>query len=1229
MARDESKNRISANTVQGVILAEKIQNVTQNFFGTSPAASFSKGPVAETTLKEEQEAEESPDEKGLSILHLSDFHFGTMADTELWYSQLADDLKGDDLKCHKLDAVILSGDIGTNTEPGEYEAAKTFLEKLVNEFAVDRRRLVIVPGNHDLNREISRKKGYRLIDRDELKSPPKEGFFIKESDSVIRIRDEAGYKERFQSFSAFYQAVKGDPYPSDYGPQGIIHHLEEVGLLIAGFNSAWEMDYHFKYRSSICPDAVSQVLDRIRENEIYRNCLKFAVWHHPLNSHKECRIKDHGFLERLAAAGFCVCFHGHIHKPETGLFQYEEGPEGKKIKIIGAGTSGALPKDLIPGIPLQYNFIRIVGNKLAVETRCRRIINGPWEPYAIWRQPGKKDPLPRYFFELPGKVKMKPLPSKKIDPVKEEKAHTNLESEIREYCKKAEALYEKMSLAGFKTPLRVSIRIEDIYVPLRAMMDVRPIGKACFADAEEAEKKLLECRGGKEISLPQAFKETEKTKRRGIVILGDPGSGKTTHLKRILLWCLKGGLEELWLPAGMIPVFLPLRELKGVDQNLDDFIQAQLDKPNMGTPKGFGERLLKRGNLLFLLDGLDEVVDSSERKRVSRWIEGALQTLDSCRFLVTCRFAGYTEEARLNEEFFEMHMRPLKEEEARSFIHNWYRVIETACSSNPEQAEIMARTKAEDLTTKLKQPEFKARRVFELTRNPLLLTNICLVHLSRGNLPHTRAALYEECTEVLLERWRESVGIKTRFTAQTGRKTLQPAAWWMHQEQGRTKASAEELSPIIDPVLKGIDWSHGSARDFLKAVRDESGLLTGWDQEHYGFMHLGFQEYLAAREVQNKSLKDKNIFRELASHFGESWWQEVILLALALDNPAIFDDFMREVIKQPSFASQGDLLEMCLDETSEKTSRPFVELLEQAPGKDQGLWERQFMALKMVERLKDPAVDRLPDQLLTHPYGKIQTWCRSRKGEKDQEVIRAVRGGYELVRIPGGIFMMGSPKSEEGRYDDEILHEVRVSDFYMGRYPVTNEEYGRFMQENTKITPPEYWDNRKFNQPRQPVVGLSWHDANQYAQWAGLRLPTEAQWEYACRAGTKGKYYTGDTEADLDRAGWYEKNSGEKLHPVGEKEVNSFGLYDMHGNVWEWCLDSCDLDGEKGLLITDTYKDGVVDPLNTKGSGRVLRGGSWVVSAGGCRAAYRRGFDPSSRSAYIGFRLVLLPGQQG
>jgi formylglycine-generating enzyme required for sulfatase activity len=902
-------------------------------------------------------------------------------------------------------------------------------------------------------------------------------------------------------------------------------------------------------------------------------------------------------LERgLAASETCAVFVG-----QSGEGPWQQREVETVLRYQVKNREFRVIPVLLPDAPQQPELPMFLSGNTWVDFRGKDLDDGD----ALWRlQCG-------ILGQAPGDG-LTPQPAKKSEGT--------LSTEILNYYRKAEALHEKIPLAGFKTALRVPIRIEDIYVPLRAMIDDRLTGTSCFADAEDAEKSLQECRGGSEISIPDAFIAAEKRNRRGIVILGDPGSGKTTYMKRVLLWCLRGGLDALGLPHEMVPVFLPLRDLKDVTKNLDDFIQEQLSQPNLGTPAGFGKRLLQRGNLLFLLDGLDEVSETAHRMKVSRWIETALKIYHSCRFVVTCRFAGYTDAARLDADFLEMHIRPMTTEQAEAFVRNWYRIVETSHSRDCEQAEIIAQDKADKLIQRLRQPDFRARRVFELTRNPLLLTNICLVHLSRGNLPHTRAALYDECLDVLLERWRGAAGIRTQITSQTGRRVLQPVAFWLHQKEGRTRATAAELAPVIAPVLKTVGWQHGSAQAFLQTVRDESGVLTGWDQEHYGFMHLGFQEYLAAREIQNKAFRDHKLLPELALRFGESWWQEVILLMLALENPSIFVEFMREVVKLPVFEKNQNFIAMCLDDAAEKSLQPFLELLEMEAGQDQTLWKRQFIALQIVGRMDKEVLGTLMPTLRKHPSQKIRQWLREQLMHAQQNVMYAEQGGYELVFIPGGVFMMGSPETEAGHDDDESpLHEVQVADFYIGRYPVTNEEYGRFLATNPEMKEPNFWGDRNYNQPNQPVVGVSWHEAQKYAAWAGLSLPTEAQWEYACRAGTTTRYYTGDTEDDLDRAGWYTKNSGGKLHPVGAKEPNVFGLYDMHGNVWEWCQD---------WFYEDYYENSPKEnPLGpASGSHRVLRGGSRGDIPEYCRAAVRNFVAPVERLGFVGFRLLRTPG---
>ena len=804
---------------------------------------------------------------------------------------------------------------------------------------------------------------------------------------------------------------------------------------------------------------------------------------------------------------------------------------------------------------------------------------------------------------------------------------TDLNNDIRNYCKKADALHNFIPLVGFKTRLKVPIDLVKIYVPLRAILDMRSTGEACFGNAEDADTFLKDCGQGQEIPLIQAFKRARELDRTGIVILGDPGSGKTTHLKRLLLWCLRGGLEELGLPGDMIPVFLPLRELQNVSKGLEDFIQEQLNQRHLQTPAGFGRRMLERGNLLLLFDGLDEVADPGHRAEVSRWISQARTVHPTCYFVVTCRFAGYTKQVQMDAPFLEMHLRPLDKLQAETFIRNWYVIVESAWLTDKDQAKSVADEKARELIQLLGKPEFRSRKVFQLTRNPLLLTNLCLIHRDRGNLPRSRGSLYEECIEVLLELWRDAIDFSSRVDAATGKRVLQPAALWLHQEDGRTRAGADELAPAMDPVIKAVQWPHGSAGEFLAAVRDESGLLTGWGDGTYGFMHLGFQEYLAAREIRNKAFQElmdqgsSPVLEGLAAHFHESWWQEVGLLLVALDEPSLFVPFMRKLVNAPVFLSRPDLIDLCLDDAAEVSTEPFEELISAVPGKDPDFWQRQRQALELIKRIEPGKLEKLAPELKSHPDDNIRNLLKNRSMEKERGEITAPKGGYVLVRIPGDTFMMGSPETEKERDEDESpMHEVRVKGFYMGKYPVTNEEYGRFLEENSDIPEPEYWADRPFNQPKQPVVGVSWEDATAYAGWAGLELPSEAQWEYACRAKTHTRFYTGDLEEDLDRAGWYGKNSGDRLHPVGEKIPNGFGLYDMHGNVDEWMQDHWHGNYE------GAPDDGGAWVNNEKGSDREIRGGSWGNSARRCRAAYRGGDEPGARNRNLGFRLVL-PGQ--
>jgi formylglycine-generating enzyme required for sulfatase activity len=254
--------------------------------------------------------------------------------------------------------------------------------------------------------------------------------------------------------------------------------------------------------------------------------------------------------------------------------------------------------------------------------------------------------------------------------------------------------------------------------------------------------------------------------------------------------------------------------------------------------------------------------------------------------------------------------------------------------------------------------------------------------------------------------------------------------------------------------------------------------------------------------------------------------------------------------------------------------------------------------------------------LRDHPSMKSQRWWQARMQRKEPFTIEAPRGGVELVFITGGRFWIGTPNDEEDRCEREgPQHEVELEPFCLARTPVTNAQYRKYLEENSDVRKPKYWDDHRYNQSEQPVVGVSWRDARAYCRWAGLDLPTEAQWEYACRGAVTG-YLAGDDEGGLVRVGWNDSNSGGRLHAVREIPPNLFGLYDMHGNVFEWCEDEWFLDYERAV---HRRGDGLrMQPVGR--AERVSRGGSWCHGPGYARSTFRYYYGRDNRGPFVGFR---------
>ncbi|MEX1361890.1 MAG: SUMF1/EgtB/PvdO family nonheme iron enzyme [Nannocystaceae bacterium] len=767
--------------------------------------------------------------------------------------------------------------------------------------------------------------------------------------------------------------------------------------------------------------------------------------------------------------------------------------------------------------------------------------------------------------------------------------------ELSRYLETVERDNATTSMLGSSEPARSPLYPDDLKVEVRVMRR-----------DEQAE-----------IELHRVFEEAERQGDRVVFLVGPPGGGKSTHLRRMALWLSRRSAAALGLPADTVPIALPIHRLPAHEQSLRDAAAAHLGATTTLEAPVI-EALLRHEHLLFLVDGTDESIDAEDDERIMQGLARGLRELPKSRFLVAQHGPTLHRDEAERIPAMTVRLPPLDESAARRLVQHWFQAAQPEGQHDPMEVE----RGTSSLWAELAAPEFRTTRMFELTRNPVMLSLLCALHHERGALPTRRVELYEQCVRMLVRQWCSQARVPRRFGDREAQQILQPLAYWLHSEPGRSYASATSIAAMLEPHLAAtLGYATIDGEAFIRSTATDHGILTSKGQGRYGLLHPCLQEYLCARHLRSLSHGDMGVLDDLAERFGDPWWREVTLLLLSLGEPSLFDPLMRRVVQRPAFVAHLDLVLECHREAAGATLEPFVELVLGPPGEDAQLHERQLAAAKVLDELAPERWLELAPGLREHPFEPL----RRLAGEElpAARPIRRVsaRSGYAVVEIPAGRFSMGSHHRERGRRGSEgPRHEVELARFFIGRYLVTNEEYGHYLRARPEAPAPKYWGDPRYNHPRQPVVGVCWHDAMAYCEWAGLSLPTEAQWERACRADTTTAYWSGRQESDLAAVGWYADNSEQRVHPVGECEPNPFGLYDVHGNVWEWCRD--EFGDYKGH--SPRPGDGLRHPPLPDGN-RVIRGGSWIDPARKARSAYRLNRHADDRIAYLGFRAVELP----
>lgn len=402
------------------------------------------------------------------------------------------------------------------------------------------------------------------------------------------------------------------------------------------------------------------------------------------------------------------------------------------------------------------------------------------------------------------------------------------------------------------------------------------------------------------------------------MVLGDPGSGKRTLLRYIALSFAQGpealearlGLKEEGLPilVSIGGYAAALREEPELP--LAEFLPRPLTALGLPDLALLFARELARGRCMVLLDGLDEVLSGAERNTVVRRVEAFVREHPDNRFVVTSRVAGY-QAAPLNGGFAHYTIQPFREPEIRHFAHRWSRAFEGLGAAEEGQGDPAAEARARAREKSLVQAVTGHPGIQRLAANPLLLTILALIHEQGTRLPHRRVELYRLCIEALAETWNLACSLSGRpIDLWLGNRRLEerfvvrvlaPVAYWMHLHRPGELIARPELERQIAEHLvwwEGVspEEAPALAGDFVDLMRGQVGLLVERGLQQFGFAHLSFQEYLAARHIAGR----RDPFGAVAPHLHDPRWREVILLTAGILSGEHAADFVRAVLSAGS-----------------------------------------------------------------------------------------------------------------------------------------------------------------------------------------------------------------------------------------------------------------------------------------------------------------------------------------
>ncbi|HYC91353.1 MAG TPA: SUMF1/EgtB/PvdO family nonheme iron enzyme [Thermoanaerobaculia bacterium] len=706
------------------------------------------------------------------------------------------------------------------------------------------------------------------------------------------------------------------------------------------------------------------------------------------------------------------------------------------------------------------------------------------------------------------------------------------------------------------------------------------------------------------------------------MVLGDPGAGKTTLL-RSLAAELARDPSAPWIPViDSLPRLLRKREW------ILDRVVRRLHLAGFRDAEATGRALDaagEQGRLLVLLDGLDEVA-KEDREDAASLLQGLVTHWPRTPIVVTSRPIGYH---RPHGDFREVELLPLTPTHRHEFLARWF---------GRGRGVLEGERATQALAVLEEDPN-----LWELSGNPLYLTLMALLLEQGSTLRTNRSELYRQVFDLLL-RGKHKTEPQPLELPRAVLGALQYLAFALTRENRdadtQDALAARLYEPQADPWRQPLErlprWSDGLL-PFLDDVASRTGILGPHDgyESDWRFWHRTFREALAAQELHRRwtvggAEAILACAREVSGE--ESRWAEpYALLAGSVKEP---DALVRALINENralgvrALATAQGLKKETIAEVLQLTTEDVegrgdvmlripqllgdgerALLLLDRLRRDTTNGNDLFFLTLAVQRVARlfPDFSRRAEELLARFYDHLYQPPES----LFREVVTALDGTVKLwAEIQPGWFWMGADAgedSEQPRHFVQCAHRFAIS-----VVPVTNEQYAAF--DPAKPFAPDL--------ARHPRVGVNWYEAVSFCHWLarcfpwtkGARLPLEEEWEYAARAGTESRFWSGDENADLARVGWYRGNSDDRTHAVGEKPASPWNLYDVHGNVAEWVLNP-PRDYPQPPVRSASWE--------SRRSDFVLRGGCYWDTPHRCRAAWRFVREQGHGLEVDSFRVVI------